>query len=218
MTEIKGKNALEVWRKMLDYIMKNGVEYTDRRKKLCKEALNVTLIVENVEGITKPIEILGKFNKWTYPSLQQIENLITGKDDSSEYYYNYGERAFNYDGFNQVEDYVIPLLKKNPTSKRAFVSFLDPNKDIQTLKKEVPCLVMMNFNIREGKLHSTMIIRSNDMFHGWPGNIAQAYYLTKHIAGELNCPIGTLTTISVSAHIFEEQFDYIKKVLGKKQV
>ena len=211
--EIKGKNALDAWRKILDYIMKNGVEYTDRRKKLCKEALNITAIVESTEGIMKPIEILGKFNKWLYPSLEQIENVITGKEDSEEYYYNYGERAFNYDGFNQVEDYVIPLLKKTPTSKRAFVTFLDPNKDTQSTKKEVPCLVMMNFNIREGKLHSTLIIRSNDMFHGWPGNLAQAYFLTRYVAKSLNCQIGTITTTSISAHIFEEQFDYIKKVL-----
>lgn len=30
---------------------------------------------------------------------------------------------------------------------------------------------MMNFNMEKDKLNVTSVIRSNDMFHGWPGNI-----------------------------------------------
>ena len=113
------------------------------------------------------------------------------------------------------KDYVIPLLKKTPTSKRAVVILLTPQKDILPLRREMPGLVMVNFNIRDGKLHTTLVLRSNDMFHGWPCNILQAYYLAEYVAKELNYPVGTLTTISVSAHIFGEQLQDILKVVGK---
>ena len=214
MVEIKGKTANEVWRKLLASIMKNGESYLDRRNRICKEALNVVATIESVEGITKPIETINKLNKWVYPIEEQIKNFILNKEDSSEYYYNYGERAFNFEGINQVDEYIIPLLKKTPTSKRAIVMFYS-TKDSLPLRKEVPGLVSINFEIRNNQLHSTLIIRSNDMFHGWPGNVAQAYYLTEYVANELNCKIGSITTFSISAHIFEEQFDDIKKILKK---
>ena len=88
--EIKGKTATEVWRKILDYVLNNGTEYTDRRDRICREVLNLTAVIDSIEGITKPIEILNRFNKWIYPSPEQIKLSTMGKDDVSEYYYNYG--------------------------------------------------------------------------------------------------------------------------------
>ena len=214
--EIKGKTALETWKKILDHIIHEGEEFEDRKSRICKESLNVVAVVENTEGITKPIEMLNKFNKWIYPSPIQIKDSMFGKDPHiSEYYYNYGQRAFNFNGINQIDNYIIPLLRKNPTSKRAIVVFSDPLKDSFVERKQIPGLVMMNFNIRNGKINTTMVIRSSDMFHGWPANIAQAYFITEYLSKELNYPIGTLSTVSISAHIFEEQFQDIFKVIGK---
>jgi len=213
---IKGKTAMEVWKQILDHIIHNGGEFKDRKDRICKESLNITATVETTEGITKPIEMLNKFNKWVYPTPDQIRASILGKDPHvSEYYYNYGQRAFDFNGLNQIDDYVIPLLRKTPTSKRALVVFFNPQKDTIEPRKEIPGVVMMNFNIREGKIHTTMIIRSNDMFHGWPGNIAQAYFISEYISKELNYPIGNITTVSISAHIFNTQFEDIYKVIGK---
>jgi len=216
MTQIKEKTAIKAWKKILDHVLREGREFIDRRDNLCKESLNVVATVESVENVLKPIKILNMFNKWIYPSPEQIKESILGNDPhSSEYYYNYGERAFSFNGLNQIDSYIIPLLKKNPNSKRAIVVFFNPEKDIADNKKEIPGLVMMNFNIRDGKINTTMVIRSNDMFHGWPANIAQAYFITEYLSKELNYPIGDLTTVSVSAHIFEGQFEDIGKVVGR---
>ncbi len=215
MVEISGKTSTEVWKKILKTIMTEGDSFKDRRKRICKEILNVCATIQTTDGIMKPIETLTKFNKWIYPTPEKIKNSILNKEDSSEYYYNYGKRAFDLDGINQIDDYLIPLLKKTPTSKRGIVVFYSPEKDTLPLRKETPGIVMINFIIRDNKLHSTMVIRSNDMFHGWPGNVAQAYFLTEYVAEELNYPIGSITTFSISAHIFEEQFEDIKKVIGR---
>jgi len=216
MVEIKGKTATEVWKKILLTIMKEGESFKDRRDRICKEAVNVSATIQTMDGIIKPIETLNKFNKWVYPSPDQIKKSIIYKGESSEYYYNYGKRAFFIDRVNQIDDYLIPLLKKSPTSKRGIVVFYSPKRDTLPLRKETPGVVMINFNIRNNKLCSTMVIRSNDMFHGWPGNVAQAYFLTKYVADELNYPIGSISTFSISAHIFEEQFEDIKKILRVK--
>lgn len=216
MVEIRGKTAQETWKKVLAFIMKEGEAYKDRRNKLCKETLNLTATIETPEEIFKPFDTLNKFNKWVYPSLDEIKKSILFKENSSEYYYNYGKRAFYIDKVNQIDDYIIPLLKKTPTSKRGIVVFYSPKRDTLPLRKETPGMVMVNFAIRNKKLCCSAVIRSNDMFHGWPANIAQIYFLTQYIAEKLNYQVGEITTYSISAHIFESQFEDIKKVVGKK--
>jgi len=213
--EIKEKTAERVWKKMLKAVMENGTDFVDRRGRVCKETLNITATIESPEDITKPMEILSSFKKWVYPSLEELKAFMLEKRDIPGYYYHYGSRAFNYNGLDQVNNYLIPLLKKDPTNKRGIVVFYGPEKDTLPLKKETPGMVMMNFNIRNKKLHITAVIRSNDLFYGWPGNIVQTYFLGEYVSKELNLPLGTITTISISAHIFEDQFEDIRKVIGE---
>ncbi len=216
MVEIKGKTAMEVWKKILSSIKKNGEAYKDNKNKICKEIQNLTATIETPTEILKPIELLNKFNKWIYPKPDEIKKSMLYKENSAEYYYNYGKRAFYIDKVNQIDDFIIPLLKKDPTSKRGIVVFYSPKRDTLPMRKETPGVAMINFSIRNHKLCSTMIIRSNDMFYGWPGNIAQGYFLADYIAEALKYPVGPITTVSISAHIFEEQLRDIKKVVGRK--
>ena len=216
--KIKGKDAAKVWKELLEYVFENGREFVNKKNRTCKEVLNIVTSIEDVSTIMKPMELLNKFNKWVYPPLDEIKNLILSKKDTPSYYYNYGARAFNFNGkgLNQIDDYLIPLLKKNPTSKRGIVVFYGPEKDTLPLKKETPAVIMANFNIRDEKLHTTIVIRSNELFFGWPSNIVQTYFLSDYVSKELNVPLGNINVVSISAHIFENQFEDIKKIIGKK--
>ena len=213
--DIREKTAEKVWKKMLRAVMENGTEFIDRRGRLCKEVLNIITTIETPENITKPIEILSSFKKWEYPSLEELKAFMLEKEDVPGYYYHYGSRAFNYNGIDKINNYIIPLLKKDSTSKRAILVFYGPEKDTLPLKKETPGMVMINFNIRNKKLHATAVIRSNDLFYGWPGNVVQTYFLAEYVSKELNVPLGTISTISISAHIFQDQFEDIRKIIGE---
>ena len=41
-------------------------------------------------------------------------------------------------------------------------------------------MIMMNFNLRNNKLHVTAVIRSNAMFFGWPGNVYQSHLIQEY--------------------------------------
>jgi len=211
--EIIAKNVLDGWKKSLEFIYKNGNDFIDKDNRKCREVLNLILKIQDFKDIKKPIEILNSFKKWIYPPYEELENFILGKKEIPGYYYNYGSRAFNFESLNQVDNFVIPLLKKDKTTRRATIIFYNPKKDSFLFKKEVPGLIMMNFNIRKGKINATTLIRSNDLFFGWPANIYQTFTLLRYISKKLNIPIGTITTISISAHIFEDQFEDIEKIL-----
>ncbi|MFH1211681.1 MAG: thymidylate synthase [Candidatus Woesearchaeota archaeon] len=211
--EIKDKTAEGVWKKVLKALLENGADFKDRKERQCREISNMIVTIESSEDIAKPIEILNSLKKWVYPPIEELKASILEKDDIPGYYYHYGARAFCYNGIDQINDFIIPLFKTAPLSKRGVIVFFQPDKDSIVAKKEIPGMLTMNFNIRNSKLNTTTIIRSNDFFYGWPGNVVQCFFLAEYISKELNIPIGTMTTISVSAHIFKDQFEDIKKVL-----
>jgi thymidylate synthase len=214
--EIKGTNSVEVWKKVLAYIMENGTDFRDSNNRICRECMNIVLTVENTKDITKPIEILNSFEKSIYPPLEEIRNFILGKKELPGYYYNYGERLFNPEWRNQIDEYIVPLLKKNSSTRRAVIILHDPKRDSYIDKKEIPGIVAIDFSIRKNKLQITAIIRSNDMFYGWPGNICQINMLQEYVSKQTNIPAGKISTISISAHLFEEQSEDIRKIMGMK--
>jgi thymidylate synthase len=117
---------------------------------------------------------------------------------------------------NQVDDFIIPLLKKDPNSRRAVVVLYSPVADSRVNKKETPSLISIFIKIIEKKLTLTIVIRSNDMFIGWPANIYQVYLLQKYVGEKLGIETGSITTISHSAHIFTEYDEEIKAALSKR--
>jgi thymidylate synthase len=211
--EITGENPEDVWRKALKHVFEKGKDFTDRDSRVCREAMNLCLTIKDASEVTKPIEVINSFRKWVYPPLDELKSVVLNKKEIPGYYYNYGARAFNFNTINQIDDYVIPLLKKDGTSRRATVVFYNPEKDSFLHKKDIPGMIMVTFNIRKGKLNATTLVRSNDLFFGWPANIYQTYVIQDYVAKELGCEKGSITTFSISAHIFEDQFDHVRKVI-----
>lgn len=214
--EIEENTTLKAWKTALKKTMDYGSDFTDVDKRRCRQFLNLLVTIKNPESdIKRPVEIMNDFKKWEYPPLDELANIMLSKKVSSAYIYSYGSRLFNFSKeIDQIDGFVVPLLKRDPTSRRAFVVIWDPKVDSDPLSKEVPSLVSIDFKIHEGKLHLTATIRSNDMFFGWPANIYQLFALQKYVADKLDVVVGSLSTFSNSAHIFDEHFDDIRKVIG----
>ncbi len=216
---IKAKNTMEAWRRSLSLLLKEGKDFKDENNRVCREKLNIAVEIENpaIDAAT-PIHSLNRFHKWDYPPIDKIAHIMLDKKPAPEYAYSYGPRLFNHQNmYNQVDNFVIPLLKENSASRRAILNFWDVGKDSQTNKRDVPALIMLDCKLRDGKLNMTGVIRSNDAFFGWPANIYQMHILQQYIANKLGCKIGSITTISTSAHIFRDQFPYIETILRMKK-
>jgi len=215
---IQNESTMEAWKSLLKEIYNNGNNYVDEDSRKCREILNFIVKVKDPEkDITKPIERLNSFEKWRYPPLDKIANSILSPDHiNSKFSYSYGPRLFNFAGkLNQLDDFVIPTLKKEWWSRRAIVNFWDNLMDSTATKKASPGMTNILFKIIDKKkLNITAIIRSNDMFFGWPANIYHLYVIQKYVAQKLNLEIGEITTFSFSAHIFEDQFEFIRQILG----
>lgn len=143
---------------------------------------------------------------------QQFLNYLS--DLSFEY--TYGERIYNYPitgGVkNQVNDYIIPELKRDNSSRRAILHLW--NVEFDTESSNVPCLQTIQYLIRNNTLYTVASFRSNDMLLAWGCNVYGITMLSKHIADELGVKLGDITTISTSAHIYiKRDVNILQKVI-----
>lgn len=215
--EIEAKTTMDGWREALKAIMQEGKDCTDISKRTYRELLNFTMTIENYNfDAEKPIQLMNNFEKWVYPSQEELTGIIMSKKKPAEYDYIIGLRIFNFqEQINQVNDFVIPLLKNNPNTRRAIVNVYNPVKDSRIGNKHVPSIMNIFFKREDGKLHLTFFIRSNDFFIGWPATVFQMKVLHEYVAKKLGLEMGSLTTISASAHMFHDNFDDINRVIGE---
>jgi len=77
---------------------------------------------------------------------------------------------------------------------------------------------MMDFNLRDDKLHATAVIRSNNMFFGWPGNILQTRTLQDYICKKLGCQPGRIATnLSLSSFLWRAVSRHRKNPCNKRK-
>jgi len=214
--EITAKNSIEAWKKSLRYILDYGKDFTDKDGRVCRETYNLTVNIEDFASeMETPIDIMQGFD-WVYPSKEELASIILNKEELAGYEFSYGPRMFNYlHSKDQINEFIIPLLRNDPFTRRAVISLFNPLNDSSLLSKNIPSLMLIYFKINDNRLNISVCIRSNDIFIGWPGNIYQLYILQKYVSEKLGLKSGTFTTISFSAHIFMEHQNMISKILQR---
>lgn len=215
--ELTNTNALELWKEALSSIKHTGRDYLDNDERICRELINMILVLKNPENsnIEKPISVITGAKNWVYPSKEELSNIMFKEYQAPIYDYTYGGRIFNFQGkVNQLYNFVIPLLKLDNSSRRAIMVFYDPILDSDINNRNTPGIVYVQFRIIDNKLIISSTIRSNDLFFGWPANLYQIYCLQKLVAKELNVELGNIVTISNSAHFFKDNLEIIEELLG----
>jgi thymidylate synthase len=135
------------------------------------------------------------------------------------------------DGFDQVS-IVIEKLAKDPNNRRGVIVTWNPLIDARSL--EPPCMDMIQFVIRNGRLHMRVIFRSQDILLGLPENFVGCTAYLVYVAAEISklvgheVKVGELTLVSLIPHIYKkrdgDEFDQMRarihelKTLGKWKV
>lgn len=112
--------------------------------------------------------------------------------------------------FNQVAK-ILELLKKDPESRRAVLNINAPNPNVIETKDE-PCTIALQYLIRNGELHCTAIMRSNDVWFGTPYDVIFFTELQKYIAKKLGVNYGEYTHFATSFHVYDRDIEKIKSV------
>ena len=196
---IKAPSIKLGWESLVKRIMQRGAEIKDERGSLTLELLNTVVTVK------KPLELeIPRGYFWSGEKLDiYAEQFLS--DDQKGFIYTYGNRLRkHFQGIDQIAE-AIRRLKNCNESRRAISVTWDPPTDSQ--EEEVPCMILVDFKIREGKLHTTGLWRSHDIYGAWFPNAVGLTRLSEFVAKAVGVEIGTLTIHSISAHIYQVNFD-----------
>lgn len=211
--ELNNRRCIDAWIEALMLVRTQGRRFVDERGNPCVELLNVSVRIEDASTTREPLEIMQKRKTWHYPSAEDLERMITEPRRGS-FAYTYGNRIHAYrGGVDQLNEYVIPLLRTTPWSRRAVMSIWDPEDDADPTERTVPGHIAIDFKLREGTIHATSMMRSADLFFGFPANVFQISVLLEHTCRALRSRPGTITVLCTSAHLFEYQYTDIDELL-----
>jgi thymidylate synthase len=145
----------------------------------------------------------------------------------------YGYRWRNNFGRDQIAD-ALAALTMDPSDRRIFISAWDPAVDgLGRPSKNVPCPVGFTLSITNGRLNSTLLIRSSDVFVGLPYDVmghallmdafVASYNVGKAMAANSCTPGGTikLGQLQVSLahpHMYEKHYDMAAESLLEEPV
>lgn len=117
-------------------------------------------------------------------------------------------------GIDQVSN-MLAEMKTNPTSRRHVITAWNPAQLGGTPLP--PCHIMHMYSVDPVNhlLHSSFIMRSNDVPFGLPFNIMSYALLNIIFAKHLGLTPGTLTYFGHDAHIYQNQYDMVTEQLSR---
>jgi len=209
------KNATDAFELLFSDINANGESFAGTKAKF-----NVSFTLQDVgnKNVTTPQR---KFNEdyaeyeWNW--------YLKGDRDASEI----AERAkiwkkmmvegttevnSNYGYFwnkNYQLSRVIQELKTNKETRRAIVVHYDIN-ELDRYKHDTPCNDVLNFYIKDDKLHLTVFARSIDLVFGFCNDQYTFAKLMEMVAFQLDIPVGEMHWMVTNLHIYPRHYDMLK--------
>ncbi len=159
-----------------------------------------------VSGSRKPADFLRDFTK-IWDSFTNPADVVTVA---------YGYRWRKHFGRDQL-GLLIKLLKEDPSSRHAVVVTWDPSADGLggTKRANVPCPYSFTINIIGGRLHMHNMVRSNDMFLGFPSDVAGFALLQCILAQKLGVKVGVYSHSISNAHVYDNQVEAVGELLRR---
>lgn len=131
---------------------------------------------------------------------------------------NYGYLIWSNENYSQYQN-VLEELTANPNSRRAVMIYNRPSMHYDYKKDNMSdfiCTYANTFLIRDGKLISHYLMRSNDAVFGYDNDIHWAMHVQKKLASELNVECGDIIWTATNLHVYERHFKFIEELMNEQ--
>ena len=123
----------------------------------------------------------------------------------------YGYRLRKFFGIDQFER-AERALSMNPSTRQVVMQIWDTNSDFpdadgSPMNKDIPCNIASLLKVRNNRLEWTQIMRSNDLFRGFPHNVIQFSTIQEVLSGWLGLEPGPYHHYSDSLHLYDGDSD-----------
>jgi thymidylate synthase len=141
------------------------------------------------------------------------ENISDDGITSNSAYGYLIHKKYDFDQLKQV----VKILKADPLSRRAVINLNYPHGRKLETKDEI-CTLAIQFMIRRGKLQMTTMMRSNDIWFGFPYDIIYFKLLQFMAAEKLHVKIGSHTHFVSSMHLYDRDYEKAKLILKTRHM
>jgi thymidylate synthase len=117
-------------------------------------------------------------------------------------------------GYPSQIDYVLGEIQQNPTSRRIYMNMF--HTDDSPFKALFECAYATHFSVKDGKLHSTLIQRSNDFITASNWNVVSYAILTHMIAIHCGLEVGIFTHFIQDQHLYNKHEKYVDLLLERE--
>lgn len=212
----------DAWLDALKIVMRFGAEIPGMYGSV-KEVHNLSIVIEKEDPKNPKFYDYLKF-KESGLALYLQGFFDTNKGSEA---YTYGERIFTANGIDQCQIMTDKLLRY-PYDRGALAVLWQPLVDNfppnqaevaklgQTKGWKVPCLVMILGQCLENDFHMTAVFRNNDIYGAWPLNAFALRNFQARIAEKIGKNLGSLTTISHLAEIYQIDWDDSQKIIREE--
>jgi thymidylate synthase len=118
-------------------------------------------------------------------------------------------RDYDHQGRDQVQ-WVVERLRADGATRSATITTLQPLSD----STYVPCVSLLDFYLADGRLHQVAFAHSIDFGTKGFANLLELARLQEEVAKAVGSPVGTLTMLVKSAHVYDSERDYLKDVVS----
>ena len=213
---VRGKKLANTWAHAIDRIVRYGpiteTKYGSKQKEL--QNLTWTVEKENIDDFTIP--------DWPVNVLEHIGLSESMRRDYMNTYldpkkprgvtYTYGNRLRKYKkNVDQIQS-IVDKINQFSAPRNAYAITSYPPID---LFQQSPCLTHVQVLVQDHeKLNMFAVFRSHDMMKAALLNAYGLLNLQKYIANKTNKRIGSLSITSISAHIYEEDWQMAKEIVS----
>jgi thymidylate synthase len=133
-------------------------------------------------------------------------------DDGKSWRGAYGPRLRLWASDVDQLDKVRRLLSEDRASRRGVMVLFDPARDFAD-SKDIPCNNWLSWIARDGKLHLSAAIRSNDAVWGFSGvNAFEWSVLHELMAYWLGLEVGSASFFATSFHLYDHHFERARQI------
>ena len=132
---------------------------------------------------------------------------------------NYGWCIYSEENGNQYK-HVLRELRNNPNSRRAAMIYNRPSMHLDFSRdgmSDFMCTFANTFMIRDGKLISHYVMRSNDAVFGYNNDVAWAKFVQGQLAYDLEVEVGDLIWTATNLHVYERHFEFIEALINARK-
>lgn len=194
----------QLWLKACNLVLNEGGEVHDGEL-LLKEVVDLFIEVENANDIDPIVKEYGdpEMIDW------MVNKNFYGTEPVLNWGYNYGMRFRDFNGVNQI-DKIVSKLQKNPEAKSATITTMKPETDYDG---HMPCIMSLDFKIRQNKLLLTAFFRSQDIGKKFYADILALGKIQNEVSQKIGISPGNVKMFISSAHIYETEFNKLKSFI-----